>query len=85
MINANITYSQVQAGETPTVEVLKVMEAFSDEDNFTVWSSINNCLGKLKLLLSHTDLEKDLMRYIRTLMTPIYHRLGWDPKNSESN
>lgn len=75
---------QVQAGETPTSEVLKVMGAFSDEDNYTVWSSINNCLGKLTLLLSHTDLEDDLKRYIRKLMTPIYKRLGWDAKENES-
>ncbi|KAK6630961.1 hypothetical protein RUM44_003133 [Polyplax serrata] len=78
-------FALVQAGETPTVEVLKVMEAFSNEDNYTVWSSINNCLAKLSLLLSHTDLKEDLKRYMRVLMTPIYKKLGWEPKENESH
>lgn len=60
------------------------MEAFSNEDNYTVWSSINNCLAKLSLLLSHTDLKEDLERYMRVLMTPIYNKLGWEPKENES-
>lgn len=66
------------------MEVLKVMEAFSNEDNYTVWSSINNCLAKLSLLLSHTNLKEDLKRYMRILMTPIYNKLGWEPKENES-
>lgn len=77
-------FALVEAGETSTVEVLKMMEPFTDEDNYTVWSSINNCLAKLSLLLSHTDLEDDLKRYIIKLMKPIYQRLGWEPKNDES-
>lgn len=77
-------FALVEAGETSTVVVLKMMEAFSDEDNYTVWSNINNCLSKLNLLLSHTDLQDDLKRYVRKLMTPIYQRLGWEPKNNES-
>ncbi|KAL0270641.1 UNVERIFIED_CONTAM: hypothetical protein PYX00_007987 [Menopon gallinae] len=78
-------FAMVQAGETSTIEVLNVMEAFIDEDNYTVWSSINSCLGKLRLLLSHTDLEDNLKAYIRVLMTPVYKRLGWEPKNNESH
>lgn len=78
-------FALVEAGETSTVEVLRMMEPFTGEDNYTVWSSINNCLLKLSLLLSHTDLESDLKRYTRKLMTPIYQRLGWESKNNESH
>lgn len=52
-------FALVQAGHTSTVEVLKLMQAYEDEDNYTVWSSISNCLGKLRVLLSHTDCEDD--------------------------
>lgn len=79
-----VRFPQVQAGETSTIEVLNMMEAFIDEDNYTVWSSINSCLGKLRLLLSHTDLEENLKACIRVLMTPVYKRLGWEPKSNES-
>lgn len=48
-------FAMVQAGQTSTVEALKLMQAFIKEDNYTVWSTIANCLGKLDVLLSHTD------------------------------
>lgn len=48
-------FAMVQAGHTSTVEVLKLMTAFEDETNYTVWSSISNVLSQLGSLLSHTD------------------------------
>ncbi|XP_049807692.1 puromycin-sensitive aminopeptidase isoform X2 [Schistocerca nitens] len=78
-------FAMVQAGQTPTIEVLKLMEAFSDEDNYTVWSSISNCLSKLSILLSHTDYEDLFKAYGRKLMARVGQRLGWDPKENESH
>lgn len=52
-------FALVQAGDTSTVEALKLMQAFVMEDNYTVWSTIVNCLGKLNVLLSHTDCRED--------------------------
>jgi hypothetical protein len=75
---------QVQAGHTPTVEVLKLMEAFTNEDNFTVWSTINNCLSKLSSLLAYTDYEDLFKAYGRRLMQGVYSRTGWDPRDNES-
>jgi hypothetical protein len=60
------------------------MKAFSDEDNFTVWSSINNCLCKLSILLSHTEYEDLFKAYGRQLMQSVASRLGWDPQANES-
>lgn len=51
-------FALVQAGHTGTVEVLKLLEAFENEVDFTVWSSVSNVLSKLGVLLSHTDSEK---------------------------
>lgn len=78
-------FAMVQSGQTPTVEVLKLMEAFSNEDNYTVWSSINNVLSKLALLLSHTEFEDMFKAYGRQLMSGVGARLGWDPKENESH
>jgi puromycin-sensitive aminopeptidase len=60
------------------------MEAFSNEDNFTVWSSISNCLSKLSILLSHTEYEELFKAYGRRLMQGVAARLGWDPQPNES-
>jgi puromycin-sensitive aminopeptidase len=60
------------------------MEAFSNEDNFTVWSTINNCIAKLSILLSHTDYDDLFKAYVRRLMKGVASHLGWDPRTDES-
>nr|QBI71870.1 puromycin-sensitive aminopeptidase [Plutella xylostella] len=78
-------FALVQAGHTHTAESLKLIEAFSNETNFTVWSSISNCLGKLSGLFSHTALDKPLKNYGRKLFANITERLGWDAQEKESH
>lgn len=66
-----------------TVEVLKVMEAFVNEPNYTVWSDLSCNLGVLSSLLSHTDYHEEIQEFIRDLFTPIGLKLGWDNKPGE--
>lgn len=54
-------FAMVQAGHTSTVEVLKLMNAFEEEVDYTVWSSISNVLTKLGVLLSHTEAENQFI------------------------
>ncbi|XP_012260332.2 puromycin-sensitive aminopeptidase isoform X1 [Athalia rosae] len=78
-------FAMVQAGHASTVEVLRLMHAFQAEDNYTVWSSIVNSLGKLGVLLSHVDYEDSFKAFGRSLMKDIGNKLGWDPKPNESH
>ncbi|XP_072947418.1 puromycin-sensitive aminopeptidase [Epargyreus clarus] len=78
-------FALVQAGHAQTAESLKLMEAFSNETNFTVWSSISNCLSKLSALFSHTALDKPLKNYGRQLFANVTRRLGWDAEPNESH
>ena len=64
-------FAMVQAGHTNTVEVLKLLEAYEDEADYTVWSSINNVLVKLNMLLSYTDCV-DEFRTVRMCMFRIF-------------
>lgn len=66
-----------------TVEVLKLMEAFDNEPNYTVWSDLSCNLGVLSSLLSHTDFHEEIQEFIRDLFTPIGLELGWDSKPGE--
>lgn len=81
----NDLFAMVQAGRTSTIEILKLLQAFSDEDNYTVWSSINACLGKLNLILSHTDSQSLFHNFGRQLLAKTYSKLGWQPVNGESH
>ncbi|NWT29900.1 PSA aminopeptidase, partial [Cardinalis cardinalis] len=76
---------QARAGIISTVEVLKVMEAFVNEPNYTVWSDLSCNLGILGTLLSHTDFYEDIQVFVRDVFSPIGERLGWDPKPGEGH
>lgn len=78
-------FALVQAGQQPTVEALKFIEAYRNEDNYTVWSSISNCLMKLQSLISHTDLDAQFDSYAGRLFKPIAERLGWNSTEGESH
>ncbi|XP_075533942.1 puromycin-sensitive aminopeptidase isoform X1 [Dermacentor variabilis] len=78
-------FALVQSGHKSTVDMLRLMEAYVEEDNYTVWNSINSCLGKLNQLLSHTDIQPLLHLYGRRLLASIFSKLGWDPKPDESH
>lgn len=74
---------QSRAGMISTVEVLKLMEAFVNEPNYTVWSDLSCNLGVLSSLLSHSDFHEEIQEFIRDLFTPIGMKLGWDSKPGE--
>lgn len=74
---------QSRAGMISTVEVLKLMEAFVNEPNYTVWSDLSCNLGVLSSLLSHTDFHEEIQEFIRDLFTPVGLKLGWDSKPGE--
>ncbi|XP_017757127.1 PREDICTED: puromycin-sensitive aminopeptidase isoform X2 [Eufriesea mexicana] len=78
-------FAMVKAGHASTVEVLKFMQAFRSEENFTVWSSIVNCLKKIGALISHLEFEDSFKAFARNLMREITDKLSWDPKSDESH
>lgn len=78
-------FALVQAGRAPTAEVLKLIDAYRNETNYTVWSSITNSLIKLQTLLSHTTVDKQFNEYGIRLYKPVADRLGWDGKSGESH
>ncbi|PWA30734.1 hypothetical protein CCH79_00009263 [Gambusia affinis] len=81
----NDLFSLSRAGMISTVEVLKLMEAFVNEPNYTVWSDLSCNLGVLSSLLSHTEFHDDILEFIRDLFAPIGTKLGWDSKPGEGH
>lgn len=75
---------QVQAGHTSTTEVLKLLKAFEDETDYTVWSAVHNCVARLNQLLSHTDFHPTFATFVRHLFSKIGQKLGWEAKPGES-
>ncbi|XP_070570374.1 puromycin-sensitive aminopeptidase-like [Ptychodera flava] len=81
----NDQFALAKAGETSTVEVLRLMDAYKNETNYTVWTDICNTLGTLSGLLIHTDFHDSLKGFGRTLLSPVAERLTWDAKDGEGH
>ena len=79
-------FALVQSGRTSTPEVLKLMDAFANEDDYTVWNAIDGCLAKLNQLLSHNSEVLQLFHaFGRQLLSKTYSRLGWQPIKGETH
>ncbi|KAI1303652.1 Puromycin-sensitive aminopeptidase [Halotydeus destructor] len=81
----NDMFALVQAGRLPTVDILKLFNAYVAEDHYTVWSSIDAALGKLNRLISHTDFQDRFHIFGRRLLSTIHDKLGWEPVVGESH
>lgn len=81
----NDTLAFARAGETSTVEVLKLLQSFQMEFNSTVWSSIITCLDEIGLILNNSDFENLFKIFGRSILRTIYTKLGWDTKSNESH
>ncbi|KAL1452104.1 hypothetical protein WDU94_006414 [Cyamophila willieti] len=78
-------FALVQVGEASTVEVLKMIQSMTHEDNYTVWITICNCLQKIDLLLSNTDYHHLFYRFGVNILKHAGQSLGWEPKPDESH
>ncbi len=74
---------QARAGVSSTVDVLKLAEAFVNENNYTVWSDLSTNLGVVSTLLQYTDFHDKYKAFIRRLFSAVTQKLGWEPKPGE--
>ncbi|KAG9511390.1 Puromycin-sensitive aminopeptidase, partial [Fragariocoptes setiger] len=81
----NDFFALCQAGAVSSVELLKLLQAFDGEDNYTVWNSIDGCLSRLNILLSHTDYQDKFHQFGRKLYSRIFANCGWDVKSNENH
>jgi len=65
--------------------VLKVVEAFSDEINYTVWNDLSSNLTTLSLLLQYTTFHDSFNAFLCQLYSPVLARIGWDSRDGEGN
>lgn len=81
-------FAITQAGhnDTSTADVLKMIQAFQFENNYTVWCTILNSLTKIQLLISHlNNLNEAFKVFGRSLLRDISKTLGWEAKTSNES
>ncbi|XP_076459324.1 puromycin-sensitive aminopeptidase-like isoform X2 [Babylonia areolata] len=79
----NDLYALARAGCYSAVDVLKVTEAFVNEDNYTVWSDLSGGLASVAVLLQYTDVYPEYKTYACKLYSTIAASVGWDPKEDD--
>ena len=78
-------FALVQAGKNSTVEVLRLLEAYKEEDQFSVWSGIASALGEIGLVLDYTDFQDAYNVWGRRLLMPLFSKVGWQAKSGEKH
>ena len=62
-----------------------IVDSFVNEINYTVWNDVTSNLGKLALLLQHTEFSDSFKAFLRKLYKPVADKIGWDPKDGEGS
>ncbi len=78
-------FALAEAGEISTTLALEFLDAYKNENNYTVWSEIASGLGRLGDLLAKTKSEEFLNKFTLQIFTGAFERLGWDKKESDTH
>lgn len=68
-----------KSGQASTVELLRLLRAYHNEDSYTVWTIISTCMAALDNLVRHLDASYPaFQRFCRALLSNVSARLGWE-------
>jgi aminopeptidase N len=78
-------YANSIAGFGSTAGLLALVERFSDESDYLVWSQILTNIGNVRSVLSGSDdVSEALRKYHLKLITPAVEKVGFEFKDGES-
>ncbi|KAJ7390104.1 hypothetical protein OS493_027136 [Desmophyllum pertusum] len=78
-------FALCRAGLVAGPDVLKVVEAFGNETNYTVWNDLISNLGGVGAILQYSDCYPSFQAFSIKLFEPIGNKLGWDPVEGEGH
>lgn len=78
-------FALASSGRVSTVQALKVIDSFKDEDEYIVWSTLSSCLGTLSSLIAYTDAEEAFCEWGLKFLSSIKSKCGWERKANESH
>ncbi len=78
-------FEAAKAGYHDTTSVLKLLEAYRNEDNTFVWDIMASVLGSLLAVMRDEELREAMKPYSRALSQAQVSRLGWDATASDTS
>ena len=78
-------FSLIAAGKANTVEGLRLLKAYKQEDSYIVWNNISQQLAKLSVILADQDYYEDWVRFKLDLLSGIKKSVSWEPEAGEDH
>ena len=77
-------FESAKAGYISTLDALKLLNAYENEDNNAVWDVIAVNIASIRSEMKDEQLRKDMKPFVRNFVSKQLHRLGWEAKDGES-
>lgn len=72
------------AGITVTTELLSLLEAYIEEDDYAVWVTVSYIFDKCLNVFDHVGRAESFQSFGRYIYQTIYFKLGWEEGKEES-
>jgi puromycin-sensitive aminopeptidase len=77
-------FEAAKAGYGSSVDVLKLLPSYSDEQDATVWDIISGNVAELRRIMNDDEVRERLKPFIQSLVAKELARLGWEEKSTDS-
>ena len=78
-------FSLISAGKASTVDGMRLLQAYKDEESYIVWNGVDNAISSLSSLLADEDYYEDYQRFVLHLYSSIKNKICWDEKEGEGH
>ena len=78
-------FSLIAAGKANTVDGLRLLKAYKQEDSYIVWNNINQQLAKLSVILADQDYYQEWQHFQLDLLSGIKQSVSWEPEAGEGH
>lgn len=79
------SFEAAKAGFSSSVDTLKLLAAYADEDSAVVWGAIADGLGSIRVVMDDDKLRAGLRPFVRQLAAKQLQRLGWEEAAGDSH
>lgn len=78
-------FEAAKSGAVSTLDALKLLEAYGEEDNTVVWDIIAGNLGSIRAVMDDEPLRNAMKPYVRNLTAKQLARLGWEELSTDTH
>ncbi len=78
-------FEAAKAGYSSTVDALKLLESYTQEDSSVVWDIISGGIGSIRTVMDDDNIRNHLKPFVRKLSKVQFDRLGWEEKTGDTH